>query len=615
MDLGNAQLCQMDPVSTGSIHDHGECRLVGGRAESWYFGCFFLLMVQLTNQGKSLLGDKGGTETHLLKSEPGKGSPEFGWLLAAAILSCVLQLFWFASKCIHQIDFDGMAYTGIARHLREGQFYSAINAFRSPLVSWLLAAGAFATTDYLRIGKLVSISTFLLCFALLYVFALQLWHSRPVAALAVLLFSLGRGLAVIPVAMVTPDFLFAACVLLYFMVLLRCVRTGSLKSWFLLGVVHGLAFLAKAFALPWLGLCTAAAVLLTDKPWRTKAVYVGLAAIIPLIVAAGWATVLHSKYGVYTTGSQFKTNLLQWTLHAYPEHRDKTYGLLRDTTKDLDEYVVADPMPPGSWAWSYHVPRGQLIPKLMLAEEHNVPKALKELTIIVTPGVVVAFFAMLLIVARNREFYPVEWPLAATIAVSALSLVLAYSMLVFDGRYLYPLIPLLLAVGSRFLIPDERASHKGWRRVSIVLIVLGAIASLIGPASPFRVLKRDFQASSYEAGAMLRQGTQRVSLVSIGSGPFPEYGVGWEAGYQAAYFGGARLIATAESLPAPTQLDTLMADLRKADPSVIMVWGRPSDSSYSGLLDRLVLQFPHSRVEKIADPVLGEVGFALFAAG
>lgn len=535
-------------------------------------------------------------------------------LVTGAILSCVVQLLWFASKCFNQINFDGMAYTGIARHIRQGEFHSAIDAFRSPLISWLIAAASFASADYLHVGKLVSIGSFMLCLALLYAFAVSLWHSRLVASLAVLLFTLGRGLSVEPVAGITPDFLFAALALVYFIVLLRCLRTDRPKDWFLLGIVHGLAFLAKAFALPWLAVCTVVALILSGKPWKTRLARLALAALIPLIVAAGWATVLHSKYGVYTTGSQFKTNLLQWTLHAFREHHDTTYALLRDTSKQLDEYVVDDPMPPGSWPWTYHVTLRQVLPKTILAEEHNVPLVLKELAIVVTPGVLVAFSTILAIITHKRHLYPVEWRLVAVIAASALSLVSAYSMLVFDGRYLFPLIPLVLAVGARFLIADRELNHSSWRRVSIALVVLGTVTSLIYPSSPFRVLTRDFQVLSYEAGDILRRHSALSSVVSIGSGPFPEHGVGWEAGYQAAYFGGKRLIATLENLPTSTEIGTLMADLGKASPDAVVVWGRPSDSSYADLVLRLVSQYPDKSVERVSDPVLGEVGIVVFTA-
>jgi len=531
------------------------------------------------------------------------------WLIAATILS---QLFWFAPKCFNQIDYDGMAYTGIARHLRQGEFHSAINAFRSPLISWVIATASFGSADYLHIGKLVNIGSFLLSLALLFFLAESLWHSRLVASLAVLLFGLGRGLPSAAVSMVTPDFLFSALVLVYFLVLLRCLRNDDLKDWFSLGVVHGLAFLAKAFALPWLALCTSVALALSGKPWRTRAARLGLAAFIPMIVAVGWATVLHSKYGVLTTGSQFKSNLLQWTLGAYREHHDATYALLRDTTKAVDEYGVDDPMPPGSWPWTYHVSIRQALPKMILAEQHNVPRVVKEMAILVTPGGLIAFMVTLAIVTSRRRKYPVEWRLAAVISASAVSLVLAYSMLVFDSRYLFPLIPLVLAVAARFLVSDNELDHHNWRKLCIALVVLGTVISILYPSSPFRLLTRDFQASCYDAGSRLR--THRgSSVVSIGSGPFPEHGVGWEAGYKSSYFGGRRIIGALDSLPSSTQLNILSMDIRKASPDAILVWGRTDDTRYTGVLHSLTLQYPSRASENIVDPALGEVGTVFFA--
>lgn len=535
-------------------------------------------------------------------------------LITCAVLACLFQIVWFSLKCFSQIDFDGMSYTGIARHIRETELYSSINAFRSPLVSWLIATLSFTSTDYLHIGKLVSIATFLLCVALLYTFAWQMWHSRVAAALAALLFTLGRGLSVTAVAFVTPDFLFTALVLVYFIVLLRCARTDSSKNWIFLGGIHGLAFLAKAFALPWLGCCTAVALLLPHKSWKTKAVRLGLGALIPLILAGSWSTVLHRKYGVYTTGSQFKTNFLQWTLRAHPEHRERTYALLRDTTKELDEYTVDDPMPPGSWAWTYQVSVRQAVRKLFFAETQNVPKMLKDLTIVVTPGMLLAFIMSVTTLARKRHLYPVEWQLSGVIAAGAASLVLAYSMLVFDGRYLFPLIPLLLAVGARYLVADERLDHTTLRRICIALVVFGVCASLTYSSSPFRVQTRDFQVVAYRAGAILKNHATRQNLVSIGSGPFPEHGIGWEAGYKAAYFGGARLIATVDSLPSSSEVSILQADLGKANPDAILVWGEPSDRRYTALTRSFALQYPCTTGERIADPVLGEVGIVLFTA-
>jgi hypothetical protein len=57
------------------------------------------------------------------------------WITAAALANCLFQFSWFSARSIHEIDFDGMAYVGIARHIADGRFHESINAFRSPLIS------------------------------------------------------------------------------------------------------------------------------------------------------------------------------------------------------------------------------------------------------------------------------------------------------------------------------------------------------------------------------------------------------------------------------------------------------------------------------------------------
>src|ERR1700678_2035837 len=101
--------------------------------------------------------------------------------------------------------------------------------------------------------------------------------------------------------MVTPGVLLAALVLGYFMVLLQCLRTSEIRYWGWLGGIHALAFLAKGFALPWLALSTIVSVLMS-RPRRQNLARLALAGILPLLVAAAWAGVLHSKYGAFTTG-------------------------------------------------------------------------------------------------------------------------------------------------------------------------------------------------------------------------------------------------------------------------------------------------------------------------
>jgi hypothetical protein len=238
--------------------------------------------------------------------------------------------------------------------------------------------------------------------------------------------------------------------------------------------------------------------------------------------------------------------------------------------------------------------------------------------IVATLGGLIAFIATLVILTARRQQYPVEWRFAVVIAASALTLVATYSTLVFDERYLFPLTPLLLAIAARFLVPkdvprdEDEFDHHRWRQLSVALVVLGTIASLLYPSSPFRLLTRDFQSSCYDAGRLLKAHVGD-SVVSIGSGPFPEHGVGWEAGYKSVFFGDREIIAAMDSLPQSTQLSTLAAELRKASPDAILVWGRPDNATYTGLIQSVMSQYPQSSSEKILDPVLGEVGTVLWS--
>jgi hypothetical protein len=532
-------------------------------------------------------------------------------ILVAAAVSICFQLIWLGSRCFHQIDIDGIDYIGIARHLRNHQFYLAINDFRSPLISWIIAVASFFDGEWVRVGKVISIVSYLLCATLLYFFTKRLWHSELAAALAVFWFSFCRGLSAQAVEMITPDFLLAALVLMYFMVLLQCLRTADAhekKRWGLLGGIHALAFLAKGFALPWLALSVTISILLS-KPRKQWAVRIALAGILPLLVATGWMGVLHYKYGVFTTGTQFKFNFWQRS----PGHRqpDDIYAVLKDTKPFIDEDNVTDPMPPGSWLWEYHIGPRQAAPQLLRHEAQNLPKALKELLIDVTPGGLVAFVLVIMELFRRREQISAEFALALVIACSIVSLLLAYCMLVFDNRYLYPIIPLLLAVAAGFFGPVSPAS-RFWRAATVSLMALGIFVSLVYSASPFRSLTRDFMVSCYRAGESLKA-HKGSTVVSISSGPYEEHGVGWEAGYKSAYFGGRRMIAATEKLPRVEQIPATLGDISKARPDAVLVWGRPGDARYDTLVQQIVQAYGGGVREVIADPFYGEVGSAVYA--
>jgi hypothetical protein len=146
-----------------------------------------------------------------------------------------------------------------------------------------------------------------------------------------------------------------------------------------------------------------------------------------------------------------------------------------------------------------------------------------------------------------------------------------------------------------------------------LLVVVGVVVSVAYSSSPFRRITRDTQLICYQAGRRLQE--HRIStVVSIGSGPFPETGVGWEAGYKSAFFGGQRMLAAAENIPSPSRLADLIEDLEKARPDAIMIWGRPKDAVYDTAVRTLVEHYPSSQMTTLVDPQVGEAGSLLFVS-
>jgi hypothetical protein len=534
-----------------------------------------------------------------------------------AAANCVFQILWFSRTCLHNIDFDGISYVGIAHHLAEGDFRGSINAFRSPLASWLIALFWPSEIDPLLIGKFLTIGSFLGCAALLYFLTRSLWNSNLAASVAVLCFTLGRGVIAESVLLVSADFWLTFLVLIYFIVLLRCLRHQDKRDWLILGGVHAVAFLAKAFALPWLAFITLVAVLASSKMKIKESVqYIALAALLPCAVSTVWAIVLHSKYEVYTAGSQLKTNLLQWTLKEKLDINQQGYVFLHDTSRTVDSYLVGDPMPSGAHMWQYRFSMNRVVPAVIRAEIRNIPMAIKEIAILITPGGMLAFLFGLIALAKKRKQYFIESQFALVVLFACVSLVLAYCMLVFDGRYALPLIPLLLAISIGFLFNTSANGSslmlsKIWRTACILLLAAGFIFSTLYWASPFRTLNRDYQLSCYDAGWKLKS-HQDIRIISVGSGPYPEHGVGWEAGYKAAFFGKRAIIAESDLLPNSTELNGVLADIAKATPNAVMVWGEPHDIAYKAFITTLNQNGHVLGSEKINDPAKGEVGTIVY---
>jgi 4-amino-4-deoxy-L-arabinose transferase-like glycosyltransferase len=546
-------------------------------------------------------------------------------VIAMAGLNWCLQAFWFWRYCGRNINADAVSYIGIARHIDAGDFGASLHGYWSPLISWLIAATLLAANDRTLAARLLMLSLFALCLALAYLLTYRLWGSRLLGALVVLWFTAARGVAAFSVCFIGADLLLTACVLAYFILLLGCLeRPDSWRKWLALGVAHGVAFLAKAISLPLSAIATFLAALSSCRGNSKKAVVALLcAAICPVLSMTGWGTAMSQKYHVFTSGYQLRFNLLDSAVKKAAQPAGM--AVLHDARTSYDSFMVADQMPPGSPLWRAQIWRPGLVRQVLQKEAQDIPQAIKEFLVLLTPGGILGLVLCVIQLTRGRRQAPERFRFAWIVLFTTAALVTAYCMLVFDGRYVLPVTAVLMALSIRFAVPAKmwreadtdvaKVDDAGWwQTLAAALLVLGLVGVQLYWASPFRTMHQDFQRSLYDAADGLRKG-EAHTVVVIGEGPYPEHGVGWEAGVYTAYFADARVIGDLfeepGNAPVSVDADSLVADVGRLAPDAVLIWDTAALAKYRGVASKLQQAYPDATTSSISDPVKGNVGMLI----
>ena len=116
------------------------------------------------------------------------------------------------------------------------------------------------------------------------------------------------------------------------------------------------------------------------------------------------------------------------------------------------------------------------------------------------------------------------------------------------------------------------------QKAGLGLLAASVVFFAVYWASPFRTVDRDFEASCYQAAAVLRATGPAGALVSIGDGPYPEHGVGFEAGPYLAYLAEWRLVGGNSELPRGPDADALSSKALAVNGDAVAVWGIPGRS-------------------------------------
>ncbi len=212
----------------------------------------------------------------------------------------------------YQINPDGVGYLSVADNYAAGHFRNAVSAYWSPLYSWLLLPLRIVRVEPLLATKILGLSIGVFTLAGVWRFLRWAGASQIVRALLTL--------AIVPLVMdaamavITPDLLMAG-VVLWYLASVCSPRAGTRWGAVRIGVWMGVAFLAKAYALPFVlghAAIIRAIEFLRPRDGRSRARLLGDSAIslaVMIVIAGAWAAVLSAKFGTFTLGSTGRYNL------------------------------------------------------------------------------------------------------------------------------------------------------------------------------------------------------------------------------------------------------------------------------------------------------------------
>lgn len=242
------------------------------------------------------------------------------WLNAALVIAVFVPIASMAARSRLAItNIDGVSYMGIARQYAAGDLHDAVNAYWSPMISWLMApfirAGLGLTSAFVAVNALTCLAILVLGAWLVLRVTRNGWATAfTTAATAPMLIA--------NVARQTPDLLVLLWFIGFVWVLLAAdrARHGSLRRRIVLGAVLGavcaLGFFAKLFLVPvfvvvvplWFGFRWLRTDGRSREALRRGAVIPLTALVAVLVVSAPWVTALSLKYHTLTAGSSLVVN-------------------------------------------------------------------------------------------------------------------------------------------------------------------------------------------------------------------------------------------------------------------------------------------------------------------
>jgi|GEM_PF-549954 len=232
-------------------------------------------------------------------------------------LNIVLIAFYFIislfllDKYQYQINPDGISYISIAQKCIKGDFYNAVSSHWGPLISWFTIPFLL-----LKISPIIAIKTVLLIAGFVTLIGLKNIAKEFNLSNKLTFFILITSMFYITFyasSVITPDILLTCFLMLYLSIIFKQDYLESKYYGILCGVFGGLAYLSKAFGLPFFILHFVLFSLISylrakESEYKRKALKNFFLGMLTFILLSGiWVSAISIKYKELTFGSSGKT--------------------------------------------------------------------------------------------------------------------------------------------------------------------------------------------------------------------------------------------------------------------------------------------------------------------
>jgi len=390
----------------------------------------------------------------------------------------VITVYIVASLCllpayVYQINPDGVCYISIAQKYLAGDFRGSINAYWSPLYSWMLTPFLLVGLPPLLASKVLSVLIAIAAFIAVWKLGGNLNLSKD--SRTSLSFTLIPIFLFMGLSRISPDFLSTTVVLIYLAHLTKPDYLEFRFSGAFSGFWGALGYLSKAyvmwfFLIHFLAACSI--LFVSHRTAKRNVVRVVVTGLVTFSVIAGvWVALISQKYGKFTTASAGTYNFLLWGPHWRGPYGSTQIPEGRQNTCLPDEGFLPLPNPTAVSAWEdptyLDITKYKWNPFGSKAEfkyevkliKHNFKDSLWCFSLFSLLWSAIMAAAVLLSGGRSDP-PPVRPVLLLTLAF--LVYPLGYWLLLVEIRYLYPVPVLLLLLG--FFVVE----NADWERIGPV---------------------------------------------------------------------------------------------------------------------------------------------------